>query len=166
MWYQSYDLWSLFVYFIFFQPDNFYAKQIEGDLPYAYIKSTINSTHKNMFEVNADRKAQENLKVNIAILRLDHYLSVLTYHAYIYLEFCSVCFTITGLHFVFGGVIPYICDKTTLKIMSSFSNLLVFALCWPNQWNLLASICSCSLVITRCISLDDCFCILITVHSP
>ncbi len=46
-----------------FQPENFYAKQIEGDLPYAYIKSTINSTHKNQFEVTADRKQQENMKV-------------------------------------------------------------------------------------------------------
>lgn len=54
------------MYFWTFQPEGFYAKQIEnGNIPYAYVKSTIRSNHNNMFEAAADRKLQDNLKVHV-----------------------------------------------------------------------------------------------------
>ena len=52
-----------------FQPEGFYTKQIEnGNVPYAYVKSTIRSNHKNMFEAETDRRLQQNVKVFTCIV--------------------------------------------------------------------------------------------------
>ena len=66
IWRFKFQILAILITTLPFQPEGFYTKQIEnGNVPYAYVKSTIRSNHKNMFEAETDRRLQQNVKVFI-----------------------------------------------------------------------------------------------------